>query len=345
MLFLVTVILAVSFVLYTVLGGADFGAGIIEVFAGRRGQGMISRALAPVWEANHVWLILAIVILFTAFPQVYSSLSTVLHIPLMLALIGIIFRGTAFSFRHYDVYEGKAHPYYTSLFRLSSFITPFFLGIILGAMIFGQITFQTNAGFYAVYMKPWLNPFCVTMGLFSTSLFAYIAAVFITAEMRKLADQTKYRRLAWRWLWATIFFGFLVFTTAELQGHRLLREFLHSPVSITCLILASLLIPVIRRALTTASMTRLRLLTGLQVTCILTGWFFIQYPVLIRVKEGPDLTVFNTQAPQATLLQLLIALLVGLALIVPAFFYLFGVFKAKKEAAVTASSNGNQSPS
>ena len=127
MLSIIIIILGVSFVLYTILGGADFGAGIIETFAGRKGERTISKALAPVWEANHVWLILAVVILFTGFPQVYSSISTALHIPLMLVLLGIIFRGTAFTFRHYDVKQDHTHKYYTLLFKVSSFITPFFL--------------------------------------------------------------------------------------------------------------------------------------------------------------------------------------------------------------------------
>src|SRR3982750_1491425 len=103
MLNLIITILGASFVLYALLGGADYGAGIIEAFSGRKGEQTVSRALAPVWEANHVWLILAIVILFTGFPAVYSSISTVLHIPLMVVLVGIIFRGCAFTFRHYDV--------------------------------------------------------------------------------------------------------------------------------------------------------------------------------------------------------------------------------------------------
>src|SRR5687768_5964304 len=111
MLILVIIILGISFILYTLLGGADFGAGIIETFAGKKGEGTISKAIAPVWEANHVWLILAVVILFTAFPRVYSSLSLVLHIPLMLVLLGIILRGTAFTFRHYDVIDDRSHKY------------------------------------------------------------------------------------------------------------------------------------------------------------------------------------------------------------------------------------------
>ena len=116
MLTLIILVLGVAFILYALLGGADFGAGIIETFAGEKGERTISRAIAPVWEANHVWLILAVVILFTGFPRIYSSLSLVLHIPLMLVLVGIIFRGCAFTFRHYDVVHDQSHRYYTFFF-------------------------------------------------------------------------------------------------------------------------------------------------------------------------------------------------------------------------------------
>ena len=126
MLTIIILILGISFMLYTVLGGADYGAGIVETFTGKRGEKVISKAIAPVWEANHVWLILAIVILFSGFPLIYSTISTALHIPLMVVLIGIVLRGTSFTFRHYDVSHDFTHKYYTGLFRVSSFVTPFF---------------------------------------------------------------------------------------------------------------------------------------------------------------------------------------------------------------------------
>ena len=148
MLTAIVIIFSASLLLYTLLGGADFGAGIVETFSGKREEVTISKAIAPVWEANHVWLILAVVILFTGFPAVYASLSLVLHIPLMIVLLGIIMRGTAFTFRHYDAINDRSHYYYTLLFRVSSFITPLFLGIILGAMILGRITLNTSTGFY-----------------------------------------------------------------------------------------------------------------------------------------------------------------------------------------------------
>ncbi len=332
MLTVIILILGVSFVLYTILGGADFGAGIVETLAGEKGEKTISKAIAPVWEANHVWLILAVVILFTGFPAVYASLSLVLHIPLMLVLLGIIFRGTAFTFRHYDVLRDDTHKYYTTLFKISSFITPFFLGVTLGAMILGRITFDQSLGFYEMFVAPWLNAFCFVMGVFAIALFAYISAVFLVGETKNDRERRRYAMFSKQLMVCTMLFGSLVFVAAEMEGHHLLNEFLQSSISIVMLLLATLLCPVIWLFLNRKSnkTVYLRIAVGVQVTAILIGWFYIQYPVLIYVKGGDHYTFFNTQAPEATMQQLLIALLVGLLLVVPGFLYLFKVFKVER---------------
>jgi cytochrome bd ubiquinol oxidase subunit II len=332
MLTLVIIILGASFILYTLLGGADFGAGIIETFAGKKGEKTISKAMAPVWEANHVWLILAVVILFTAFPLVYSSLSLVLHIPLMMVLLGIIFRGTAFTFRHYDTVHDSSHKYYTLLFKVSSFITPFFLGITLGAMILGRITLEPSESFYEKFVRPWLNIFCMTMGIFSASLFGYIAAVFLVGEAKDDSERRKYARLSKRSMLLTMLAGIAVFFTALIEGHYLAKELLQSTKSLVLLLIAFLASPIIWFYLNKKKNKTLylRIIIGMQVSAILVSWFYIQYPVLIQVKGGNHLTVFNTQAPYATLQQLLIALVVGLILVIPGFLYLFKVFKVKK---------------
>lgn len=333
MLTAIIIILGASFILYALLGGADFGAGIIETFTGQKGEKTISKAMAPVWEANHVWLILAVVILFTAFPLVYSSLSLVLHIPLMIVLVGIIFRGTAFTFRNYGPMEGRSHKYYTFLFKLSSFITPLFLGIVLGAMILGRITFDPAAGFREKFIAPWFNIFCIVVGIFSGSLFAYISAIFLVGEAKNDIERIRYVVLSRRLMLLTAIAGLGVFVMAELEGQNLLYEFLRSVASVSMLVLATLLSPVIWVLLKrkTNKTLYLRIAVALQVSSILIAWFFIQYPVLIRVKMGDPLTFFNTQAPTATLKQLLIALIVGLLLVLPGFAYLFKIFKVKKK--------------
>lgn len=327
MLSVIITILGVSFILYALLGGADFGAGIIETFAGRRGEKTISKAIAPVWEANHVWLILAIVILFTGFPNVYATISSTLHIPLMIVLIGIVLRGSSFTFRNYDVHRDVTYRYYTAFFKISSFITPFFLGITLGAMIFGGIDLNDTGTFYERFVAPWLNVFCITMGLFCTSLFGYIAAIFMIGEANYPIDQKRYIRLSKIFMFVTTAAGILVFLVAEAYHHHLFDDFFQSRISIISLSLVVLLIPLVFYLFNHPNIAYLRAAAGVQVSLIILGWFAIQFPVLVNEKNGNYLTFYNTQAPEATLYQLLIALIAGLLLIIPSFYFLFKVFK------------------
>lgn len=329
MLAIIITILGISFLLYTILGGADFGAGIVETFAGRKGEKTISKAIAPVWEANHVWLILAIVIIFTGFPEVYATISTALHIPLMIVLIGIVLRGSSFTFRHYDVTHDVSHKYYTIFFKVSSFITPFFLGITLGAIILGDIKIESSGNFYSQFVEPWFNTFCLTMGIFTISLFGYIAAVFLIGEATYSVEQKRYIHLSKILLLLSIAMGIFVFIAAEAHGHPLLNEFFRSTPSIISLIIIVLLNPLIFYLFSHPVVTYLRVIVAMQVSLIMLAWFAIQFPILIYLKNGNHLTFYNTHAPYATLYYLLIALLAGLLLIIPSFYFLFRVFKRK----------------
>jgi cytochrome d ubiquinol oxidase subunit II len=258
-------------------------------------------------------------------------LSWVLHIPLMMVLLGIIMRGTAFTFRHYDVHQGRTHQYYSFLFRVSSFITPFFLGMILGAMILGRISLDRSESFYNLFIAPWLNWFCFMLGAFTACLFAYLASVFLVGEATIERERMKYVKFSKRSMLLTMVLDLSVFMVAELQGHSLTRSFLKSTPSIIMLVVAILLCPVIWHFLNKKKnkTVYLRMGAGIQVSAILIGWFYIQYPVLIKVKNAGELTFYNTQAPAATLEQLLIALIIGLLLVIPGFIYLFKVFKIK----------------
>ena len=218
--------------------------------------------------------------------------------------------------------QDDAHTYYTLLFKISSFITPFFLGITLGAMILGRITFDQSAGFYAMFIYPWLNLFCITMGVFSACLFGYIAAVFLIGETKHDSERLKYVHLSKQFMLFTMVLGLAIFIAAEIEEHHLAREFLQSTTSIVMLLLATILCPFIWHFLNKRKnkTVYLRVGIGVQITAVLIGWFYIQFPVLIQVKEGAHLTFYNTQAPDATMQQLLIALIVGLLLVIPAFF-------------------------
>jgi cytochrome d ubiquinol oxidase subunit II len=165
MLYVVITFLFLAIVLYFLLGGADFGAGIIELFTSADNKSRTRKtsyqAIGPIWEANHMWLIIAVVIMFVGFPVIYSDMCTFLHIPLLIMLLGITARGTAFAFRNYDAVKGEnTQKLYNKVFVYSSFITPLFLGIIAGSVISRQIDLHATT-FLAASVFSWLNYFSV----------------------------------------------------------------------------------------------------------------------------------------------------------------------------------------
>jgi cytochrome d ubiquinol oxidase subunit II len=323
---IIIIVLGIAILLYVLLGGADFGAGIVEWITGKKGIKTVSQAIAPVWEANHIWIILAIVILFNGFPLVYTRLTTYLHIPLLIILIGIITRGSAFTFRYYDTPHETGNRYYSLLFRVSSLVTPFFLGIVLGAVMLGKIPDNATGTFYNVFMAPWMNWFSIATGIFLTLLFSWIASVYLIGEA---TDETYplFARTAVILFSLLILSGLIVFTAAHFYHLHFLRKFLHSFVSMGCIIIATSLIPVMWIQIKRKNATWTRILAGVQTACILTGWFAVQFPVMVYISGGNHLTVWNARAPEKTMYYLLIALIVGIVLILPAFAYLFKVFK------------------
>jgi cytochrome bd ubiquinol oxidase subunit II len=326
-----------AMLLYILLGGADFGAGILEVFTGKKGSGIISKAIAPVWEANHIWLIVIIVVLFNAFPPVYSTLMTYLHIPVMMALFGIIFRGTAFTFRYYDPYEDKSHRIYTFIFQLFSILTPFFLGIIMGAVILGDITTDPAFPFYTRFVAPWFNWFSVSMGVFVVLLFAFLASVYLAGEPADVKTENIFGHYAKRLLISLIVFGGVVFILAELSGMQLFRLFIRSWISVGCVVAASLLVPLLIWSLNTKKKNLSRIVAGAQAGAILIGWIGMRFPVLVKLKDAESLTVYNTAAPYKTISMMVTALIFGLAVVIPLLVYLFKVFKFSGEEEKTGS--------
>lgn len=327
MTFLIIIFLGTALLFYTLLGGADFGAGILELFTGKKGVDMISKAIAPVWEVNHVWLIIVVVILFMAFPPVYAAVTTVLHIPLLILLVGIIFRGASFTFRYYDIREEKIHNIYSTFFKISSLFTPFFLGVSLGAVILGRITLDMSQGFYRVFMHPWLNLFCFSMGLFVVVLFTFLASLYLLSEADKPGDIALFKKYSRFLMTALVISGGLVFLSGEINGFHLFREFIGSPLSIASVVLATILLPALWAAINRHSILWIRLVAGAQTFFVLLGWFAIQYPALVNISDGPDITVASAKAPDVTLWQLVIALIVGLLFVIPALLYLLKVFK------------------
>ena len=166
----IAIFMLLSLILYALMGGADFGGGMWDLLAAGpravRQRKAIANAIGPIWEANHVWLILVVVLLFTGFPAGFAGMMTALNIPLTAMLIGIVLRGSAFIFRKYDSRSDGAQHRWSTVFGIASFFTPFFQGLILGALTTGQIRIvkgQVISGFFA----GWLTLFALACGVFA----------------------------------------------------------------------------------------------------------------------------------------------------------------------------------
>ncbi len=336
MLWVIIAFLGVSLLLYCLLAGADFGAGVLEIFMGRENRRVqreiIDRALGPVWEANHIWLILIVVILFMGFPTVYSRVSTNLHLPLTAMLLGIIARGCSFTFRHYDAVKGRSQRAYTLFFIYSSVWTPFCLGVVTGALVPGAITTHPT-GYLEGYIWPWLRPFPIALGGFTVCLFAYLAAVYLVGESSEATIRAHLVRRAIVAGGVSMLAGAMVFWAAESDGIALVAKFLSSIPAMAGVLIATLIMPLLVLALTRNWDWIARMLVGTQVAIILLAWFTVQFPVLVKMREGSDLTFFNAHAPESTLFHLGMALIVGSILILPALFYLLRVFKSESKNA------------
>lgn len=324
------VFLALSVYLYCLLGGADFGAGIHELFVRgprrRQHEEIVKHAMGPVWEANHMWLIIAIVILFVGFPKIYTEVSIYLHIPITLMLIGIILRGCAFTFRHYDAVEDSSRRYYSAVFSAASVLTPVMLGIIIGALTLGRI--DPQAGDYlAAYVRPWLNPFAVTTGLFVLSIFTFIAGVFMIGEETIGDFKALYIRRVRISHLCMVLTGGVVFVTAEWSGLPLVRAFIAHPVALTAVCLATLSHAALWVWLDRARVWPLRLTAGFQLLMVVAAWMGVLFPNALTYADGTGLSFFDAAAPAPTLLMLSLALIIGAVIFLPLLFYLIFVFK------------------
>jgi cytochrome d ubiquinol oxidase subunit II len=343
--------LALTF--YALLGGADFGGGVWDLLASgpraARQRTLIADAIGPIWEANHVWLILVVVILFTAFPPAFAAIMTALHIPLTLMLIGIVLRGTAFTFRTYDDQRDNVQRRWGWLFAIASIVTPVMLGICVGAIASGQIVVEhgvVTAGFVA----PWLAPFPLAVGGFALALFAFLAAVYLTVEARQAdgdnengggggaALQADFR---WRALLAAVGVGvlaLLVFLLSGAGAPRVRAGLSASPWAWPLQISTGAAAIGAIWALWTWRFYLARALTAAQVALILWGWGAAQFPYLVE----PGITIQDAAAPAITLRLLLGALVAGAVILFPSFYFLYRVFKGQRAFAVVEKMAGER---
>ena len=320
-------ILALALNAYVLFGGADFGGGVWDMLATgprrERQRDVISHAIGPIWEANHVWLIFAIVVSFTCFPPVYGRVGTVLHIPLTMMLIGIVLRGSAFTFRTYDNEHDAAQRRWGRIFSIASVITPVLLGVSIGAVASGRVV-RTGGTFVQQFVNPWFTPFAFSVGLLALTLFAFLAAVYLTLETRdpELADDFRRRALA---SGIAVFFASALVLLLSHAAAPLVRQGLtSSPWALPLHLVTGVTAIGVLAALWYRRYWLARIGAALQVSLILWGWALAQYPLLVP----PDLSIESAASPDSTLRLVLIGIAAGGAILLPSLWYLFQIFKS-----------------
>jgi cytochrome d ubiquinol oxidase subunit II len=206
-------------------------------------------------------------------------------------------------------------------------LTPFFFGVTLGAIILGKIPANVHGTFYEIFISPWLNLFTFAIGIFLTLLFGWLASVYLTGEAHDEETYHTFTKTSRIFFILLILSGLGVFIVAEFYGLHFFRKFIHSGLATGCVVVATITIPFIWRNIKRRNILLTRLWAGLVTACILTGWFAVQFPVMMYIADGSHLTFWNSQAPERTMSLLVYALIAGIFLIFPAFAYLFKVFK------------------
>jgi cytochrome d ubiquinol oxidase subunit II len=326
---LIALIMVAALVLYVVSGGADFGGGVWDLFASgprkARQRDLIEASIAPIWEANHVWLILVIVLLFTAFPRGFADILTGLHVPLSLMLLGIVARGSAFVFRHYGRYDARGQARWGTVFAISSLVTPIFLGACLATLATGDLLLDAGRPLPGT-LTAWLGPLPLAAGLFTLALCAYLAAVYLTVETDDPALQDDFRRRA-------LVTGLLVAATAAasaVAAHHtaapLATALLAAPWSPAHQLATAVAATGALAALATRRYRLARALAVLQTTLIVAGFGLAQHPYLVR----PHLTFATAAAPDVTLRLLAPTLAIGAFILFPALYLMLRVFKGAR---------------
>ncbi len=322
-------VLWIGLTLYVLLAGADFGAGFWDLFAGgsRRGRPqreLIEHSIGPVWEANHVWLIFVIVLLWTSFPTVFAATVSTLYVPMTLVALGIIVRGAAFAFRKASdqLWQQRL---FGAAFALSSVLTPFFLGTVAGGIASGRVPLGLAAG---NLVTSWWNPTSVLGGTIAVGAAAYLAATYLCADAlregrHELAEAFRLRALVTGIVLGAVALGGIAVLHAD--APRLFDGLRHRALPLVIVSaaagVASLLLVLRRRYLL------VRVTAALAVTAVLWGWALAQYPYLLPPPATADATITASAATPAVLSATLIALAVGAALFVPSLLWLFLLFQ------------------
>jgi cytochrome d ubiquinol oxidase subunit II len=315
-----------TFVLYALFGGADFGGGVWDLLASgprkKEQRALIAHALGPVWEVNHIWLIVGLVLTFSGFPRAFAVLTVALHVPLTLLLLGIVFRGAAFTFRTYDTRGDAVQRQWGLVFSVASVTAPLLLGMCVGAVVSGDIRVEGRAvvsGFFA----PWLTPFAWAVGVLALCLFAFLAAVYLTHEAPTPDLREDFRRRALGAGGAVFAAALVVLLLAREGAPRVWQGLLHSPFALALHAGTAVAAVTAFALLWTRRFRWARLAAATQAGLIILGWAASQHPYLVV----PDVTLSNAAAGPTAQRMLLVALVVGALTVLPSLALLFRVFR------------------
>lgn len=333
----IALVIFVGIIAYAVFGGADFGSGFWDLTAGgsRRGSPMrtlIDHSIGPVWEANHVWLIFVLVFLWTGFPAPYAALMRTLIVPLMLAGLGIVLRGSAFAFRKSAPTLAQARVYGVT-FAVSSVVTPFFLGAVAGAVASGDVPLEGSGDRWS----SWTGPTALVGGVLAVLTCAFLAAAFLAAEADKLGQTELREKLRRRALGSGFASGVvaLVAVVPIRNDARDLFDGLTGPAA-PVVVLSAVAGGTALYLLWNERLRPARVAAVGAVATVVAGWGVAQYPNIL----GDEAPIDETAGANATLWGLLIAFGLVAVMVIPALIWMLslterGVFTESKQPAET----------
>jgi cytochrome d ubiquinol oxidase subunit II len=311
-------------VLYVVLGGADYGAGFWQLAAGR-GEGAdelrdhAHHSMGPVWEANHVWLIFVLTVLWTAYPVAFGSTASTLELPLFAAAIGIVFRGAAYALRSAASNPRELHVI-ESITGVSSIITPFSLGLVVGAIAARRVPVGNASG---SLISSWLSPVPVVIGVLAVAVSAYLAAVYLAADAARHDIPGLEGQMRTRGVGAGLVAGAMAavgLIVVSSDDHRLFSA-LTSGVPLVVVICSALAGLATLGLLVARHYEASRYTAAAAVAAVIAAWGLAQEPVIL-----PGLTLAQAAAPHDVLVAVTVAVLAGAVLLFPSLGLLFRLF-------------------
>jgi cytochrome d ubiquinol oxidase subunit II len=319
----VAVILMLGIAAYALFGGADFGAGFWDLVAGgaERGtkpRGVVNHAIGPVWEANHVWLIFVLVVLWTGFPEAFQSIWLTLFVPLTFAALGIVLRGASFAFRK-EVTRTSSQRNFGAAFAISSLLVPFFMGCVAGAIASGRVP---GGGTTGDIWSSWINPTSFMGGILAIAVCAYLAAVYLVWDARRFADDEMVAYFHRRAVVAAVVTGVVAFAGFFVlhEDARYVFDGLFSRA--LPLVIISTLCGIGSLVLLVRSNHRgARILAMGAVVTVIFGWGVAQWPYILPTS----LKVSQAAAPDATLVTILIVFLIAAVVVLPSIGILYAL--------------------